>query len=165
LIGIGKGDCHGIGMPMRQQSENRVAWHLHLDRPHVPAAFDVSACIMHGHASEMPFRCKIMTLPGRRRLCLALISHSYVRSRFDPTVKLPHQPSLLRGFPPRAMMENLDLPHQVVALFKLRGFSGSSLALEHVKTRLLQLWNTSGPVKWRAALGQVLTAVARIQPC
>ena len=55
------------------------------------------------------------------------------------------------------------MPVVAATLFRTRGFNGQSLSQQQVKSQLLDLWNERRCVPWRAALGRVLTTVARLQ--
>ena len=56
------------------------------------------------------------------------------------------------------------MPVVAAALFRSRGFSGPSLSQASVKRQLLDLWEAKRCNAWRAALGRVLTTVARMVP-
>ena len=59
-------------------------------------------------------------------------------------------------------MDTLDMPVVAASLFRTRGFPGPSLAQQNVKAQLMDLWQAKRCVQWRAALGRVLTTVARL---
>ena len=66
-------------------------------------------------------------------------------------------------------MEDMDVPSSIFALWQDRGYAGSSLELEAIRTHLKELWALrvaarGGVARWRSLLARSETMVARLRP-
>ena len=65
---------------------------------------------------------------------------------------------------------SLDVPEEVAALFRNRGYTGTSLELQGARAHIRELWATRSNAKGGAQLcrskqGQAMTIVARMRSC